>query len=157
MGIKEMQGVSAYLEYVGPRGRKRKKTCAYYFEGECHCKSSNYYLLRCGGRSFCKYFDDSEETREIYKDELEKNSFSKKKKNNASKYKKVTLLCLEDGKLKQIQIVSSTEVKLDYSTYSEQSDVAKQIITEGVGTILYMKVKIGDYIVKKKFKVIEIK
>lgn len=35
MGIKRMQEVSAELEYIGPRGRKRKKNCVFYFEGIC--------------------------------------------------------------------------------------------------------------------------
>lgn len=29
MGIREMQGTLAHLEYIGPRGRKRRKYCVY--------------------------------------------------------------------------------------------------------------------------------
>ena len=46
MGVRHMQGVSAYLEYVGPRGRKRKKNCVYYNNGSCSCTKSVFYLIK---------------------------------------------------------------------------------------------------------------
>lgn len=59
MGIKEMQGTPAYLEYIGPKGRKHRKKCIYNEGGICKCGKSNCYILKCVGRMYCKYYDDN--------------------------------------------------------------------------------------------------
>ncbi|SHF14345.1 Uncharacterised protein [Clostridium fallax] len=30
MGIREMQGTPAHIEYIGPKGGKRRSNCVYY-------------------------------------------------------------------------------------------------------------------------------
>ncbi|CAM3706185.1 hypothetical protein ACQR3C_00665 [Clostridium perfringens] len=60
MGIKQMQGTSSYLEYVGPKGRKYKKNCIYNDDGICKCVKINCYMSKCVGRLYCTHYDDSE-------------------------------------------------------------------------------------------------
>ena len=63
MGIREMQGTPAHIEYIGPKGRKRRSNCVYYKEGLCRCEKSQIFLLKCVGRLLCNYYDDSSETK----------------------------------------------------------------------------------------------
>jgi hypothetical protein len=52
MEIREMQGTSAYLQYIGPKGRKRKKNCIYYTDNKCSNNKSQVYLMNCVGRMY---------------------------------------------------------------------------------------------------------
>ena len=49
MGIRNMQGTPAFLEYIGPRGRKRRKSCAFYLNGICYCEKAASFRYRCVG------------------------------------------------------------------------------------------------------------
>lgn len=64
MGIKSMQGTSSYLEYIGPVGKKRRKSCIFYKDNKCMCKNAQSYLMKCVGRLCCGKFSDREEDRE---------------------------------------------------------------------------------------------
>lgn len=61
MGIREMQGTPAYLEYVGPRGRKRRKHCIYNKENICKNSSIQMYQCKCVGRMYCSSYKNDKE------------------------------------------------------------------------------------------------
>lgn len=171
MGIKNMQGVPAHLEYVGPKGRKRKKSCAYYFEGKCHCKVSNYYLLKCGGRSFCQNFDDSEyardnyinEMNEIYSYELEDKNTKKKDNYN----KKSCISKIENNiltkKIKVEDINNKKKYVFQLVTKEKEDEKACMVYRNSKIGKLLDKCKEGSYVElslnneKRKFKIIQIK
>lgn len=170
MGIKEMQGVSAYLEYVGPRGRKRKKSCAYYFEGKCHCKISNYYLLKCGGRSFCQNFDDSEDAKdnyikeinEIHSYKLDNNAKKKRKGNKKSCISKIENNTLTK-KIKVEDINNEKKYLFQLVTKDKENEKACMFYRDSKIGKLLDKCKEGSYVEfslnneKRKFKIIQIK
>lgn len=60
MGIKQMQGTSAYLEYIGPQGRKRRKNCIYNEDNKCRNTRIQNYLSNCVGRMYCAYFEEDD-------------------------------------------------------------------------------------------------
>lgn len=171
MGIKEMQGTSAYLEYIGPKGRKRKKNCAYYVDEICHCKRSNYYLLRCGGRSFCMYFDDSDVAKIKYKNDIKnikdsinkktsKTNEIKKKQERASKTYKEKIL---SKKIKVKDIGNNKKYLLQLVAKDKENiEACKFYIDSEIGRIL-SKSREGSYVEfemnkeKHKFIVLEIR
>lgn len=127
MGIKQMQGTSAYLEYIGPKGRKRKKDCIYNRNNECHHLKSQNYLLHCVGRLYCSYYNDLEiednidsnkcETDFIYKKHYRRDSDGRNRNNNEGIYlskeklinKKVILLDIEANEIIEITIVNEKD------------------------------------------------
>lgn len=168
MGIKKMQGTSAHLEYIGPKGRKRRSSCVYNKKGICDCKKSSTYMSKCVGRMYCQYFDDTVEGREHYKNELEQihsyssnNKISSNRKisnNNKNIHKiqcckKVTLLSLETGKLLNIEIVSDEDSNPFIQRYSESSQMGKQIKRNCVGDVFSLIVSNKT----KHYKIIDIK
>lgn len=156
MGIKQMQGTSAILEDV--RYKVRKNRCAYNADKKCYCKRSNYYLLECKGRKFCTHFDDSDNARESFSKEVKEKSLRAKnnKKKGKSNGKEVTLLSLKTGELKRIMIIPNKESKSCDLGYYEKSDIAQEIKRGGVGTIIYLDEKLGEYKVRRKYKVLSI-
>lgn len=64
MGIRNMQGTSAHLEYIGPKDRKYKKDCIYNKNNICTCGKTRIYLSKCAGRLICGFYEDSEEARQ---------------------------------------------------------------------------------------------
>ena len=178
MGIKKMQGTSAHLEYIGPKGRKRRSSCVYNKKGTCYDTKSSTYMGKCVGRIYCKYFDDTKEAREHFKEDLkeiksyklsgENNKNSKNKKNNKNKRntdtkiftgaknvrkidgcQKITLLCLETKELLQIEIVPDPFIQ----RYSESSQMGKQIKRNCVGDVFSLIVSNKT----KHYKIIDIK
>lgn len=189
MGIKQMQGTSAFLEYIGPHSRKRRSWCAYNKEGKCHYTRSSTYMSKCVGRLYCQYFDDSSEARKDYKNEVEelrsymsqrseeimkkKTKKKKKKKKNSTdntavnnvenqptvnkhiidrkfETKKVKLLSVETGKVRNIEIVADREANPLNQKYSEKSDMAQKIKEGKIGSTfslnVYNKVKVFEII-----------
>ena len=77
MGIRRMQGTSAYLEYIGPKGKKKKKNCIYYKDNQCRNIKSPIYLLNCIGRMLCHNYDDLKTEEKSNSDEYENNLIDK--------------------------------------------------------------------------------
>lgn len=163
MGIRNMQGVSAHLEYVGPKGRKSKKSCVYYNDRICHCKNSNYYLLRCGGRSFCSDFDDSEQAKEDYENYL-RDILSRK--NKVTKYKsnkKESKKYIENKKFKIEDVITKKKYLVQLVSKKNENEKACIFYRESKIGKVFSKCNIGDYVEfvmngdNHKFKVIEIK
>lgn len=50
MGIRSMQGTPAHLEYIGPHGKKARKSCVYYRDNICVCKTAQCFMMKCVGR-----------------------------------------------------------------------------------------------------------
>lgn len=71
MGIRKMQGTSAHIEYIGPRGKKYRKNCIYYNENICICKKSQAFMAKCIGRLYCGQYDDDKSKKEEMKNYLE--------------------------------------------------------------------------------------
>ena len=182
MGIKKMQGTSAHLEYIGPKGRKRRSSCVYNKKGTCYDTKSSTYMGKCVGRIYCKYFDDTKEAREHFKEDLkeiksyklsgENNKNSKNKKNNKNKRntdtkiftgaknvrkidgcQKITLLCLETKELLQIEIVPDAEANPKINKYSDRSVVARKIRFSWIGSVLNLPINEK----RGKFKIVEMK
>lgn len=64
MGVKNMQGVPAHLEYLPRKGKRRHLArCKFILKPEkiCDCTSSPYFRNRCGGASRCDYYFEREE------------------------------------------------------------------------------------------------
>ena len=154
MGIKEMQGVSAYLEYVGPRGRKRKKNCVYYNEQICHCKNSNYYLLNCGGRYSCMNYDDSEETAVIYEKSREEFKLKtrqaklredRKLEVNATTVrvvKKIKIEVIQTKKMFLVQLVDKSKANPKACMFDRNSKTGKRLSKCKAGDIV--DITMGD-------------
>lgn len=174
MGIRRMQGTSAHLEYIGPKGRKKRSSCAYNKKGTCYFTKSSTYIAKCVGRMYCQYFDDSKETRDSYKEDLikiksyrmsEENKTKKGKKINNKKisntknsrkidnYNNVTLLCLDTGELLQIEIVSDTKADPLNNKYSEKSFMARKIRFNWIGSTFNLFTDNKT----KKYKIVDIK
>ena len=172
MGIRNMQGVSAHLEYVGPKGRKRKKSCVYYNDGICHCTKSNYYLLKCGGRCACSYYDDSEEVKEYYYNYLGEiiNIDNKvtKHKSNKKRNENIIKNCstekhMENKNIKIEDIVTKKKYLVQLVSKDKENEKACIFYIKSEIGKLFAKCKVGDYVEfvmngdNHKFKVKEIK
>ncbi|WP_055070025.1 GreA/GreB family elongation factor [Clostridium massiliamazoniense] len=59
MGINTMQGTPAYLEYIGPKGKKYRKNC-YYNNGMCSNRKVNGYGCKCVVRFICGAYEERE-------------------------------------------------------------------------------------------------
>lgn len=61
MSVKKMQGISAYIEYIGTIGEKRPhKECKYYDEGICKCYSAASLGCKCYSANFCDYYQKTD-------------------------------------------------------------------------------------------------
>lgn len=156
MGVKEMQGTSAFLEYIGPHGRKRKKSCVYNVQNICHCKESHYYLLKCGGRSFCMNFDDSEETKIKY--DKEKNSLYIEKKKEKTittkniKDKKIKVEDLSTNKKYLFQLVSKDKKNEKACIFDKESNIGKALRNCRKNQLVELVINNE----KRKFKILDI-
>lgn len=174
MGIRKMQGTASHLEYIGPKGRKKRSSCAYYKNSICYYSKSSTYMTKCVGRIYCQFFDDSDRAKENYKNELNEvnsyklgknNTIEKRKKGNSKRvcskkdnskideYTDVTLLSLETGELVYIQIVSDEEANPIKQKYSERSVMARKIRFNWIGSSFSLSSD-GK---RKKYKIVDIK
>lgn len=108
MGIKSMQGTSAFLEYIGPKGRKYKSNCIYFKNGICKCTKIQTYLGKCVGRVQCGYFNEDKKLKtEIELEEKELlNSITEKNNNNPLEGKVFRAIELGTGKIFEFRFVS---------------------------------------------------
>lgn len=63
LSVKHMQGVSAHLEYLPCKGKRRNMArCKFIIKPEkiCDCTSSGYFRIRCGGSSRCEFYAERE-------------------------------------------------------------------------------------------------
>lgn len=154
MGIRQMQGVSAYLEYVGPRGKKRKKNCIYNKDNICHHLKSPSYLLHCVGRTYCSYFDDLKTEENMNSDDYETNIiFQKRYKRENDKinknenlnlrenllYRKVRLLDIDTHEIIDITIVEDKDQDLSVDKVSIQSPLGKALSKTSIGNKFEVK------------------
>lgn len=166
MGIKEMQGTPAHLEYIGPRGRKRRKNCIYNDNNVCKNCRIKVYETRCVGRMCCKYYDDSHikesnklsnrNLKVIDKDKkLSKKSVKRKniaifrKKKNLL-YKKVRLLDINENEIIDIIIVKDKETDELNGRISINSPLAIALSKARIGE--KFEVLQGKYITRYIFK-----
>lgn len=149
MGIKQMQGTSAYLEYVGPKGRKRKKDCVYNKDNTCHHIKSQIYLSHCVGRMYCSNYDDSKIEENKNLDEYQSNFIEKKnykrndkKSKNKEVYlskgnllsKTITLLDTKTNEIINIKIVEEKEKDILSDKISIQSPLGRALCKTNIGS-----------------------
>lgn len=147
MGIRQMQGTSAYLEYITSKNRKSKNECAYLKGEYCCCKKAKNFKLKCVGRKYCKHYDVSKETKEKLKNES--NTINKIKHN----HKKFILSCVNSGKVIDIEIVpKEQESNSLLRVYSEKSIMASILKNHHIGDVV--TIKIGN--VNNKYKILNI-
>ena len=63
MGVKNMQGVPAHLEYLKTKDKRRHMAkCKFIVKPQkvCDCTSSPYFRERCGGSSKCEFYEERE-------------------------------------------------------------------------------------------------
>lgn len=127
-----MQGTPAHLEYIGPEGRKRRKNCGYYIDGNCYYSKAQTYMLKCVGRLCCSHYDDSDDTKVLMKEKRE--HVNHELKLNDDNHKKITNH--ENTKINNVNIknnsITSNEKKhhpLLNKTILLQSQVNKKELT----------------------------
>lgn len=169
MGIKSMQGTSSHLEYVGPKGRKRRKNCIFYKDDKCICKKSQSYLMKCVGRLCCGQYSDSEEDKIRFQDETKEligyksNSRVKKKqpqktknktlnsrgvvslndKNNNLLGKSISLKSLRTGEIINIKVVRVEEESIFNRRYSSGSNFGMALRGKVIGDIIKINIVNG--------------
>lgn len=152
MGVKRMQGTSAYLEYIGPKGKKRKRNCIYNKENQCRNVKSPIYLLNCIGRLYCNKYDDLKTEEKSNSDEYEENVIYKKKykeekdRINRSKSesaylsresllnKEVILLDLETNEVIDITIVEEKDKDILSDKISIESPLGRALCRTSIGS-----------------------
>lgn len=163
MGIRRMQGTPAHLEYIGPRGRKRRKYCVYNKEDICKNSSIQVYQCKCVGRKCCSYYrnehDDDKKT-DITK--AYGSSNIKEKKDRLIHYmlekemlnKNVKLLDLKSNELWDITIVADEKRNILDNKISVKSPVGQALckVQKEVGSVF--EVIIGNN--KNRYKLISI-
>ena len=144
MGIKRMQGVSAELEYIGPRGRKRKKNCVFYFEGICKNAKINNYLCKCVGRMFCSTYTD-----------IINNENDNKGQQNYREFlnKKITLLNIKENEIIKITIVEDKYEDIFNNKFSIKSQIGQALVN--CKNEKEFEIKQGTNIIKYRIKEIE--
>ena len=150
MSIRNMQGTPSYLQYVGPKGRKRKKNCVFNYYGSCYCKSSQYYLLTCGGRMSCSNYDDSKEAREKY--EQEKNK-EKRYEAKTFKVKKYEVQELSTKKIYNFEVVKCINRKSSRNEFLITSVNAKILMKSKMNEVVELYIDNR----KHEFRIIRIK
>lgn len=68
MGVRHMQGVSAHLEYLSCKEKRRHLSrCKYIIKPQkiCDCVTSGYFQERCGGSSHCNFYEENHSIRRI--------------------------------------------------------------------------------------------
>ncbi|NFE75187.1 GreA/GreB family elongation factor [Clostridium botulinum] len=149
MGIKQMQGTSAYLEYIGPKGRKRKKNCIYNKNNICYYTKAQTYSGSCVGRVYCGNYDDSNNediSLDKYKKDIKpqnkcKKNNNKKKSRNAKKhlsqkdllYKEVMLLDKETKETIYIKIVEDKDKDVLSDKISIKSPLGQALCKTNIG------------------------
>lgn len=76
MGIRNMQGTSAFIEYIKPKDefKRDKRRCEFYrSDGLCGCPKAGTYMCKCNTAAHCRYYRH----KDFY---LKKNKDSTKKK-----------------------------------------------------------------------------
>ena len=119
-------------------------------------------MVKCVGRMYCYYFDDSEETKKIFK--IEKKNLirqqnerilnNRKEKSNLANEeksiedyllnKKITLKDIKTNKIINIQVVKEEWANSFNMRFSIKSHVAKALKNAMVGNVI--KVKVGKII-----------
>ena len=168
MGIRRMQGTSAYLEYIGPKGKKKKKNCIYYKDNQCRNIKSPIYLLNCIGRMLCHNYDDLKTEEKSNSDEYENNLIYQKKykeekdRINRSKSenaylsrenllnKKVRLLDLDTNEVIDITIVEEKDKDILSDKVSIESPLGKALCRTSIRS--EFEVVQGNSIVKYVIK-----
>lgn len=132
-------------------------------------------MVKCVGRMYCYYFDDSEETKKIFKIEkknlirqqneriLNNRKNKRKEKSNLANEeksiedyllnKKITLKDIKTKKIINIQVVKEEWANSFNMRFSIKSHVAKALKNAMVGNVI--KVKVGKII--KEYEVIKIR
>lgn len=147
-----MQGTSAFLEYIGPHGRKRKDACAYFIEGKCDYSKAQTYKYKCVGRMYCENFDDTDETRK--KIVLDRKMKSKILKSNIHPLLNKTIK-VEDIVTKKVfivKIVKEHEASPGLYMFSQTSKIGRAFRTGKIGSV----VEFNIYGEKYKLKIISI-
>lgn len=90
MGIRHMQGTSAFIEYIGPKGNLKRHSCRgclEYFDGICKIKKAPLDGYSDNNAKGCKHYKANKEIIEEYENNFSQNykSNSCKKKNNKVK------------------------------------------------------------------------
>lgn len=164
MGIRRMQGTSAYLEYIGPKGKKKKRNCIYYNDNKCSNTKSPIYLLNCIGRMLCHNYDDLKTEEKSNSDEYEDNLVYQKKfkeeKDRISKSKsedaylsresllnkEVILLDIETNEVIDITIVEEKDKDILADKISIESPLGKALCRTSIGS--EFEVMQGNNIIK---------
>ena len=147
MGIRQMQGTPAHLEYITSKNRKCKYECAYLKGEYCCCEKAKNFKLKCVGRKYCKYYDASKKNKEKLKNEI--NIINKVEQN----HKKFILSSVKSGKIVDIEIVpKDKENNPILRIYSEKSTIAYILKNHYIGDIV--TIKIGN--VNNKYKILNI-
>lgn len=169
MGIRNMQGTPAFLEYIGPRGRKRRKSCAFYLNGICYCDKAASFRYRCVGRMYCERFDDSENAKIDANVLINKiNSRIKKKKTKEKTTKKdpnkfikksiigkeYELLSLESNKIMKLKFVEEKDSNPFKGLYSVKSRMSYALRGKEIDSIIV--VDFGNN-KKKEYKILNIR
>lgn len=152
MGIRRMQGTSAYLEYIGPKGKKKKRNCIYNKNNQCRNEKSPIYLLNCIGRMLCNKYDDLKAEEKRNSDEYEDNVIYQKKykeekeRINRSKSedaylsrkdllnKEVILLDLETNEVIDITIVEEKDKDILSDKISIESPLGRALCRTSIGS-----------------------
>lgn len=132
MGIKQMQGTSAYLEYVGPHGHKKRTSCAYYKKGICHNTHNQTNMSKCVGRLCCGCYKDKLSTDEKIQ-EYKNKSY---KINHALINKTVTLFNITYNEWLKIVIVNDEDRDEINNKISIDSPLGKLLTKSKVGEII---------------------
>lgn len=117
MGIRRMQGTSAHIEYIGPRGKKYRKNCIYYHENICVCKKSQAFMVKCIGRLYCGQYDDDNSKKEEIKKYIEElieecKVISEKQKIEKEKYRNLDKRNKKKEKNRE-EYISKNTISLD--------------------------------------------
>lgn len=131
MSIKQMQGVSAHLEYLKIKDEPRRRQCLYIENKICNCNESPVYLSKCAGRSHCSEYKPVEKNNKSNVNKNRDEAISELRKLIGRRY---ILLNLNDNVKIIVDFVEEAEVDISNNKLSMFSSLASAVKSENFGS-----------------------
>lgn len=152
MSVRRMQGVSAHIEYINPKGKKRKVECRESYSNICQYNKSEHYLTKCVEKR-CEYYRylPKDESKEKLNDKSSGRSIDRS--THPYLYKNILLVSFKTKKEIKIIIVKDSEEIPFEGLYSQSSEVGKLLLNKRINDVIVIKHLNDEF----KYRIKEIK
>jgi transcription elongation GreA/GreB family factor len=138
-GVRNMQGVSAHIEYLKPKGKNKRLECKSSYDNICQYNKSEHYLTKCVGKR-CKYYSSTprdKKSRENLNNKSKESNIDRK--THPYLNKTITLVSLKTKNEIRIKIVKDNEEIPFEGLYSQSSEVGKELLDKRINDIIVIK------------------